>query len=301
MTLQMPRVSPGWLALRETADADARAGELADQVARQLVGGAPLEIHDFGCGTGSMGRWLAPRLPGPQHWIMYDRDADLLEHAAAAMVDRAADGTPVTVEVRHGDVTRLTAADLDGAALVTASALLDLLTADEVDRVAAACAGAGCLALLTLSVIGGVRLTPAEPLDRELRAAFNAHQRRAVGDRMLLGPDAVDVAVDAFHRYGAPTTVRPSPWRFTSRTDAGRTDGGRTDGGRTDGGRNDGGRGEGDLIAEWLAGWLDAAVEQRPELAGPSLAYADRRLAAVAQGRLEVVVEHQDVLAGVLR
>jgi hypothetical protein len=282
MTLQMPRVSPGWLALREAADADARAGELADHVARQLAGGAPLKIHDFGCGTGSMGRWLAPRLPGPQHWIMYDRDADLLEHAAGAMVDRAADGAPVTVEVRHGDVTRLTAADLAGAALVTASALLDLLTADELDRIAAACTGAGCPALLTLSVVGRVRLDPPDPLDRELETAFNAHQRRAVAGRSLLGPDAVDVAVDAFHRYGAPTAVRSSPWRLIAR-----------DGGRPAGG--------GLLIAEWLEGWIAAAVEQRPDLAGPGLAYADRLLAAVERGRLEVVVEHQDLLAGVPR
>ena len=40
-------------------------------------------IHDLGCGTGSMGRWLAPLLPGPQHWVVHDRDADLLEVAAA--------------------------------------------------------------------------------------------------------------------------------------------------------------------------------------------------------------------------
>ena len=51
-----------------------------------------------------MGRWLAPLLPGAQHWIVHDRDADLLEIAAADLPGSAADGAAVTVEteaVRH--------------------------------------------------------------------------------------------------------------------------------------------------------------------------------------------------------
>ncbi len=58
-------------------------------------------IHDLGCGTGAMGRWLAPLLPGPQHWVLHDRDADLLEVAAADAPGPAADGAPVTVEARR--------------------------------------------------------------------------------------------------------------------------------------------------------------------------------------------------------
>ena len=29
-----------------------------------------------------MGRWLAPLLDGPQHWVLHDRDPDLLGVAA---------------------------------------------------------------------------------------------------------------------------------------------------------------------------------------------------------------------------
>src|SRR5262245_64090383 len=193
MTTPMPRVAPSWLTLREPADAAARTPELVDRVQTALANrAAPLVIHDLGCGTGSMGRWLAPRLPGPQHWVLHDRDADLLELAAADLVVAAADGTAVTVETRLGDAT---AVDFAGAALLTASALLDLLTAEEVERLARAGAAAGCPALLTLSVAGRVELSPAEPLDREVSAAFNDHQRRWVGSRRLLGPDAVAAAV----------------------------------------------------------------------------------------------------------
>ena len=53
-------------------------------------------IHDLGCGTGAMGRWLAPLLPGPQHWVLHDRDPDLLDVAAADPPGPAADGSAVT-------------------------------------------------------------------------------------------------------------------------------------------------------------------------------------------------------------
>jgi len=267
-----------WLELREGVDAAARASELLDPLRRMLRG--PFVIHDLGCGTGSMGRWLARRLPGPQHWIMYDRDAELLDHAAKRAADTAADGSPVTVETRHRDITTLTAGDLVGTSLVTASALLDVLTRDGVDRLAAACAEAGCPALLTLSVVGRVKLTPAEPLDEEIAAAFNAHQRRRTGGGPLLGPDAVEAATEAYTRLGAEVLVRPSPWRLGADAD-----------------RRVPGAAQSALISEWLRGWVGVACKQRPELAARGAAYLDRRLAAAATGELRVEVGHCDLLA----
>ena len=76
-------VSPEWLLLREPADAAARSAELADRLGRHLAAAGRLVIHDLGGGSGAMGRWLAPRLPGPQHWVVHDRDARLLKLAAA--------------------------------------------------------------------------------------------------------------------------------------------------------------------------------------------------------------------------
>ncbi|SCL33890.1 Methyltransferase domain-containing protein [Micromonospora rhizosphaerae] len=259
-----------WLRLREPADAAARSVELVDAARRRLTGDRPLVVHDLGTGTGSMVRWLAPRLPGPQHWILYDRDPYLLERAATDLVDGAADGSKVTVEVRRSDITRLTDADLADADLVTASALLDMLTAGEVERVVAACADRPTLFMI--SVVGRVAFTPADPLDAEFAAAFNAHQRRTVDGRALLGPDAVAATVAAFTRRGIDVQVRPSPWRL--------------------------GPDQAALTVEWLTGWLDAACEQRPELAGPAGAYRRRRLAEAADGRLRVVLQHADLFAG---
>ena len=104
MTDEVIRVSRGWLALREPADAAARARDLVEQLERRLPATGRRVIHDLGCGTGAMGRWLAPLLPGPQHWVVHDRDADLLAVAAADGPGPAADGAAVTVEaqaVRH--------------------------------------------------------------------------------------------------------------------------------------------------------------------------------------------------------
>jgi hypothetical protein len=216
------RVSPGWLALREEADARARASDLVRRLSGYLPATGPIEVHDLGSGTGAMCRALAGRLPGPQRWTLYDRDPDLLELAEVGAAARDADGGPVAVRVRCRDVTRLLDADLAGAHLITASALLDMLTAEEVERIVASCARTGRPALLTISVVGRVELSPADPLDAEVEAAFNAHQRRTTGGRTLLGPDAVGFAVEAFGRSGMPVLTSPSPWclgRATGRRD----------------------------------------------------------------------------------
>ena len=51
--------------------------------------------------------------------------------AAADLPGPAADGAAVTVEARQSDITRLQPGELAGATLITASALLDMLTRDE--------------------------------------------------------------------------------------------------------------------------------------------------------------------------
>ncbi|WP_314174039.1 class I SAM-dependent methyltransferase [Streptomyces winkii] len=274
-TVGSPRYAPEWLALREDADARARAAELIAPLhgflAEHPAPGGRLTIHDLGCGTGSMGRWLAARLDGPQRWFMYDRDPALLENIAARMPQESADGSPLEVVPQQRDITRLTADDLAGTSVVTASALLDLLTADEVESLAASCTAAGCAVLLALSVEGRVEIDPSDPLDARFAAAFDAHQRRTDGGRRLLGPDAVDAATAAFERNGATVLTRSSPWRLGPEQSA--------------------------LTAQWLAGWVAAACAQEPELEAASEEYLRRRLDACEAGTLRAVVHHRDLLA----
>jgi hypothetical protein len=246
-------VTPEWLDLREPADAAARSDELAERLGKHLPAAGHLVIHDLGGGSGAMGRWLAPRLPGPQHWVVHDSDESLLELAVV-------DAPGVSSEARLSDVTRLVPGDLEGASVIVASALLDLLTGDELARMLAACAGRPML--LALTVVGRVSLSPADPLDAQMGAAFNAHQRRGG----LLGPDAVTAAVARLRGAGAEVLVRPSPWRLDAA--------------------------HADLAAEWLRGWVAAGCEQEPALVAEAGAYLERRLA----GELAVTVDHADLL-----
>lgn len=270
MSTATARVSREWLALREPADTAARARGHVEPLRRALPKTGRLVIHDLGCGTGAMGRWLAPLLPGPQHWVLYDRDADLLEIAAADVPGPAADGAAVTVETKQSDITRLDPGDLAGATIITASALLDLLTGTETSNLAAVCCGVGCPTLLTLSVVGRVELTPPDPMDRRVAVAFDAHQRRRTDRGRLLGPDAVARAVTEFDQLGATVLVRRSPWRL--------------------------GITEANLAAEWFTGWVGAACEQCVDLAAETGGYRSRRLAQASAGRLAVAVHHADLL-----
>jgi hypothetical protein len=270
MTTEPVRAGSAWLALREPADAAARSTELVELLRPHLPTDGTV-IHDLGCGTGSMARWLAPRLSGPQLWVLHDRDAELLEHAATVPPAQAADGAAVTLGTRLDDITRLGRADLAGASLITASALLDMFTEEELERFVSSCASARCPMLVTLSVVGQVELAPAHPFDQRVLDAFNAHQKRRTSGGHLLGPQAAEAAAVAFRRRGFEVIQRPSPWRL--------------------------GRQHSGLAAAWLNGWLDAACDQAPELAEAAVPYAQDRLAEVAAGRLSVTVHHADLLA----
>ena len=75
-----------WLALREPADAAARAEDLVARVRRHLDGTPRLTVHDLGTGTGSMGRWLAPLLPWTE--ALDQPGAAQMRHARALLESR---------------------------------------------------------------------------------------------------------------------------------------------------------------------------------------------------------------------
>jgi len=270
MTGAGTRVTPEWLALRETADAAARSPELVDHLRRRISGTRALVVHDLAGGTGGMGRWLAPLLPGPQRWVVRDWEANLLSVAAADPPPAAADGAPVAVHALESDITQLEPGDLADADLITASALLDLMTGDQLRQLIDVCSTAGCPMLITLSVTGGVSLTPPDPLDARVAAAFNDHQRRTTAGGRLLGPDAVRTAKGLLSRTEAEVLVRPSPWRL--------------------------GPAESALAQAWFGGWIGAACEQDADMAAGAAGYTARRLSQARAGLLDVTVEHADLL-----
>ena len=273
MTAVIP-VSVEWLTLREEADARSRSRRLSAAAVQLLP--SPAVIHDLGSGTGSMMRWLAPRVAGPQTWVLHDWNPDLLESAVAhatvgsAAAERA-DTLPASVRTRVREVAHLQSEVLVDASLVTASALLDVLTAAELETIVHACVGARAPVLFTLTVTGAVAFDPVDPGDLVFTAAFNEHQRRVEDGRRLLGPDAVAVATDLFRAAGWTVRTADSPWDLDAHDRL--------------------------LVQEWLDGWLAAAVEQRPALREWADEYQRLRAVQLATGALRVTVAHRDLRA----
>jgi hypothetical protein len=271
-------VSSDWLELREAEDARARSRLLAASLPALLPSG-PLTVHDLGSGTGSMMRWLAPLLPGPQTWVLHDWNAHLTARAAAGDRPRDRDGRAVTIRSRVGELSDLAADDLAGASLVTASALLDVLTAQEAHAVVDACVAVGAPTLLALSVTGDVELRPWDERDIRYARAFNAHQRRTVHGRQLLGRFGAPIVEGLFARAGWRTRRALTTWRLDGRDPR--------------------------LLGEWLDGWMGAAEEQ---LSAEQLSaeqglqlrsdrgYRRMRHAQLARGELSAVVYHLDIL-----
>ena len=78
-----------------------RARPSSPSASRGTSRAGPLVIHDLGGGSGAMGRWLAPRLPGPQHWVRARPRRRTCSQLAVA------DPPPgVTVEARRGPTSR---------------------------------------------------------------------------------------------------------------------------------------------------------------------------------------------------
>jgi hypothetical protein len=267
---QLLEVSSDWLALREAEDARARSRTLAEAVLPLLPPG-PITVHDLGSGTGSMTRWLAPLLPGPQTWVLHDWNAGLTRGAFEAGPPRDRDGAPVSLRSRVGELERLDGADLENASLATASALLDVLTAQEAHAIVDACVQAGAPVLLSLSVTGEVELQPPDPRDKLVEAAFNDHQRREVHGRRLLGRYAAPIVTGLFGRAGWNTRKALTTWRLDDR--------------------------EPRLLAEWFEGWVDAAEEQSSEVREVGPAYRALRSSQLARAELSAVVYHFDLLA----
>ncbi|WP_417564441.1 SAM-dependent methyltransferase [Microbacterium sp.] len=289
--------APDWLALRAAADDAARSADLAARLARLVEAGVveagvveagvveaggveagaaagPVVLHDLGAGTGAMTRWLAPRLPGPQRWVLHDGDPAILTRLEVASAIDAAGG-PVTADVRVEHLADLASDTFAGAAAVTASALLDVVTRTELDRIVAACVAARVPALFSLTVTGSVRIEPSTPVEAaaaaSVSAAFDDHQRRDAHGRTRLGPDAVPHAVAAFAAVGWHVRRAATPWRL--------------------------GPDDRQLIVAWLEGWLGAAVEQQPGLRDVADTLGPRWRAQAAAGQLSVTVAHEDVLA----
>ena len=274
----MSGFSVEWLTLRADADVRARSVPLetammaALRARRDLRGSSggtpgPLVCVDLGTGSGANFARLATRLPGLQHWRLLDADAALLALAAG----RAADGTASRVDCVKIDLATADLAGLcHGADLVTASALLDLVSTAWFERLADAVVAAHACALFVLDYDGRRECTPWDPLDVAAHAAFERHQRCDKGFGVALGAAAVEHAARAFERRGYLVRRARSDWRLDG-ADA-------------------------TLQRTLLDGWHAAACEAVPGRAAEFDAWYARRGALLDAGAAHVVVGHEDLL-----
>jgi glycosyltransferase involved in cell wall biosynthesis/SAM-dependent methyltransferase len=282
-----------WLALREPADHRSRASELLEPLLSWMgmQAGRRGHVVDLGSGTGSNLRFLAPRLAraageaDPLPWVLVDHDAALLAEAAslaasasAAAAVSQASGSPdrvrplPPVETVVGDLAAEGIEAVAGAQLVTASALLDLVSEAWVERLVEACRTHGAAALFGLSYDGRVIWTPAHPVDAEVRAAVNAHQHQDKGLGGALGPDATEHTARCFREAGFSVRRAASPWVL--------------------------GPGDAPLIRPLVEGWVAAAVEARPDREAAFRAWGRDRLALLeGGGTFTLEVGHEDLLA----
>ncbi|WJH41579.1 class I SAM-dependent methyltransferase [Aliirhizobium terrae] len=195
---------PHWLSLREPADGNARDRHLllqAKEVIEKHPGGV---ILDIGCGSGSTYRSLQPHLHDNTRWRLLDNDRALLDEVR----NRHGDAVE-TIEMDLGNVDAL---PLHDVALVTASALFDLCSAQFIDSVSRRLGGASIGLYAALNYDGEMDWTDEHPLDRTVTAAFNAHQQSDKGFGLSLGPDAWQALADAMRLQGSDVTIAESPW-----------------------------------------------------------------------------------------
>lgn len=192
-----------WLSLREPADHAARDAALLDRAARCVQPG--MRVLDLGSGTGSTARAFAGAGFDELQWCLLDTDADHLRTAKARL--------PMA-DCVQGSVTEVDALPLEHVGLVTASALLDLMSEEWAAAMAARLSDAGIPFYAALSFDGTMQWDPASVADTIVRDAFNRHQRGDKGMGAALGPDAAVVTARAFESQGFDVALADSPWHL---------------------------------------------------------------------------------------
>ncbi|MEQ1912303.1 MAG: class I SAM-dependent methyltransferase [Vicinamibacterales bacterium] len=264
----MSGFSAEWLALREPADVAARSIEVTATVLASLVGRTPLRGVDLGSGTGSNIRYLSPQLPTCD-WRLVDNDAALLDAARHALGGRQSRATSINIETRVADLQTLDGTALDGCALVTASALLDLVSESWLARLVGLAADAGAQVLMALNYDGRIVCTPPERDDDLVHDLVNRHQVTDKGFGPALGPSAGIRAEALLRDAGYRVCRAPSDWVL--------------------------GPAHNELQRQLIAGWAHAAMELAPDLSSRIQSWTARRLAHLSAGTSHLIVGHDDV------
>lgn len=253
-----------WLALREPADRASRDLELTRRLGAWASGHRVLDIVDLGSGTGANMRYLAPQLPPSQRWRLIEHDPGLIEAGSQDLSINA-------VYERRDLVGELDLVFTPRPTIVTASALIDLVSPAWLGRLARRTVAAEAACLIVLTISGQVDLEPADEFDPEMLNLVSRHQRTDKGFGVAAGGQAATILGELFAGHGYRVEMTASDWHLGADL-----------------------RG---LQQRLVEGYAGAALAVAPDRAGAITLWLERRGALIARGRLRCVVAHTDLLA----
>jgi glycosyltransferase involved in cell wall biosynthesis len=277
--------SADWLSLRQPVDYKARSQNLnamlrdwLQQQSGDQIKPQPPTLVDLGTGLGSNAGYLAKALDNPQKWLLIDQDPGLLAAAATRL-----EPLGLSVETRALQLLPHTFAGLFPAdtGLVTASALIDLVSGQWLQALVKEVADKRAALLVVLSYAGRFELSPRHPDDDLLRVLVNQHQHGDKGLGAALGPSATAVLTAELQSCGYEVHIGASDWQLGM------------------------GEGEGigkvkehaELARQLMHGWVNAAIQQDSNQHVRLRVWLDARERQLAAGELRITVCHEDLLA----
>ena len=277
----MTGAAPDWLEARAPHDDAARQQSvpLLDAAAEALLAaaapGEELTVVDLGAGTGKSAAWfrrhLAPRLPDRQiHWHLVDGHAPSLQIASQQLPDAGHLLTMLSdLPAALAEHLRTTTGEPApaGTLLLTCSAVMDVLTQQDVDAVLDTLTAYRGMGLFLLSITEDWHLDPADPRDGLLARAFAEHQQW--GGK--LGAHGGQTLAETAQNRGIPVRQTDSPWHLSAPE-------------------------HGDFIQRFLSERVQAAVEADPALEQDAADWLALRNGQAGDGGLQVAVDHLDVL-----
>ena len=207
-----------WLNLREASDHKARDRHLLKTAANWLndLKSKDKVIVDLGSGTGSTIRGLQryTTLAPSIQWRLVDNDPELLAEAVHRHSEE------YSIESFLVDLSATQKLPLESVSLITASALLDLVSSnfirDLCQLIKEKNEGRPLGFYSALNYDGCIKWTPFHPLDAAILMNFNTDQRRDKGFGPALGPDATDFLKTQFHSTKFQCLSAKSPWLLGS-------------------------------------------------------------------------------------
>lgn len=283
-----------WLTLREPADHAARSQAITEEICRWASKRGPMQVLDLGAGTGSNFRFLAPHLGHNQEWQLIDHNPVLLATVPARLTAWAhANG--YTVSSQSG---RLTIAGKQFSAfvncrlmdlandlpshnsghvdLITASALLDLASAEWIDGLVSQCQMRACAALFTLSYNGLAQWQPPLADDEQMLHLMNQHQQRDKGLGLALGPLAADHCAKRMTDAGFIVSRHRSDWKLGTATETTQD--------------------AVSLQQTLVSGWAEAVAELDPSVHRIAANWLEQRLSFCRTKSSNLSIGHLDVL-----